>query len=434
MATLYGLPCYLKTSALSSYSSAPFGNKTLVPTNQWPDISQAFVASETEMGMPEFILYINTESPLTRTINQEMANLATAGWLDAATHTVDVQLALLNGQSGVFASVVLRCTFTSGSLVETSSEIRSVPVNPYEPAAANWYLYVLDALLVLYWAYLALGAARRVWAVVRAPGGAWDKAGMLCSYWRLLDFATVAALTSVIVLWALLVSELAALRASIAAVVADNPAAIQGGPSTVQADLFDVVERLGQVKQAAVFTLIFLTLRLFKYFAFQPRLAIMSTVFARSCGDILTHGFVFALLVVMFGVWAHFLFGPQAADWATPGGSVFSIFRFSMYDYKFIPMAQQYPFLAGVFYVAFMVLITNLVLWMFLAILFETYTEVRYESHNTPSAFEEGAAFLSTVPRDAHACWARPRNSMRAPYTHLARGVLHLPALLEGRS
>ena len=95
MATLYGLPCYLKTSALSSYSSAPFGNKTLVPTNQWPDISQAFVASETEMGMPEFILYINTESPLTRTINQEMANLATAGWLDAATHTVDVQTGAL---------------------------------------------------------------------------------------------------------------------------------------------------------------------------------------------------------------------------------------------------------------------------------------------------------------------------------------------------
>ena len=409
LAELYGLPCYLKSSSLSSYSKASYGNNTGIPPNQWALIASAFVSNETEAGVPEFVLYIDTRTGPGGNLGSTtlVANLQTAGWLDAATRSADFQLALLNGQSGVFASVVLRATFTSGSLVETTSEIRSVPVDPYSPASDYWLLYVADALLVVYWAYLAWGAGRRVWAVVRAPGGACAKLGMLCSYWRLLDLATVAAMASVIILWALLCAELAALRSDIARVVATNPDAIQSGPSTVQAELFDVVERLGQVKQAAVCTLIFLTLRLFKYFAFQPRLAIMSTVFARSCGDIVTHGFVFALLLVMFGVWAHFLFGPQAVDWATPASSVFSIFRFSMYDYKFLPMQQQYPFLAGVFYVAFMILITNLVLWMFLAIVFETYTEVRYESHNTPSAFEEGAAFFATVPRDARACWAR---------------------------
>ena len=416
LAELYGLPCYLKSSSLSSYSSKTFGNDTGIAADEWALIASAFVSNETEAGVPEFVLYIDTTTPVATARGSKalVDNLQTAGWLDAASRSAEFQLALLNGQSGVFASVVLRATFTAGSLVETTTEIRSVPVDPYSPASDYWSLYVADALLVVYWAYLAWGAGRRVWAVVRAPGGAWAKLGMLCSYWRLLDFATVAALASVIILWALLCAELAALRADIARVVATNPSAIQSGPSTVQAELFDVVERLGQVKQAAVCTLIFLTLRLFKYFAFQPRLAIMSTVFARSCGDIVTHGFVFALLLVMFGVWAHFLFGPQAVDWATPASSVFSIFRFSMYDYKFIPMQQQYPFLAGVFYVAFMILITNLVLWMFLAIVFETYTEVRYESHNTPSAFEEGAAFFATVPRDAQACWARRCGGCRA--------------------
>lgn len=41
----------------------------------------------------------------------------------------------------------------------------------------------------------------------------------------------------------------------------------------------------------------------------------------------------------------------------------------------------------------------NLVLWMFLAILLENYTEIRYESHKGPSAWEEAVAYVATLPQ-----------------------------------
>jgi len=116
-------------------------------------------------------------------------------------------------------------------------------------------------------------------------------------------------------------------------------------------------------------------------------------------------------------------------------------------------MEAQYRLLADIFYVTFMFTITNLVLWMFLAILLENYTEVRgghhgviflvtelvlwcvavrgvlataaargffalstsllphnhpivclhvqirYESHLGPSAWQEAGAYLATLPQ-----------------------------------
>lgn len=133
----------------------------------------------------------------------------------------------------------------------------------------------------------------------------------------------------------------------------------------------------------------------------------------------------------MYGVWGHFQFGTQASMWADPSMLATTVMRFAMYDYDlvsggrdqtlraplrawrcrrcavrasrhrhcrlslsamlrryppFLPhphvcavqeaMEAQYRLLADIFYVTFMFSITNLVLWMFLAILLENYTEV----------------------------------------------------------
>jgi hypothetical protein len=86
------------------------------------------------------------------------------------------------------------------------------------------------------------------------------------------------------------------------------------------------------------------------------------------------------------------LFAPQAAGWVDGGTAVLSLVQYIMYDYDYDAQAQQYPFLAAVFFVAFMLLITNLVLWMVLAIVFEEYSAVRVAAHALPSVADEAAA------------------------------------------
>jgi hypothetical protein len=45
--------------------------------------------------------------------------------------------------------------------------------------------------------------------------------------------------------------------------------------------------------------------------------------------------------------------------------------------------------MSDIFYICFMFGMTNLMLWLFLAIFFDAYTEVRAESHRGPSAIAE---------------------------------------------
>jgi hypothetical protein len=66
--------------------------------------------------------------------------------------------------------------------------------------------------------------------------------------------------------------------------------------------------------------------------------------------DALHFGFLFFLLLCMYGVWAHFMFGPQAPDWVDPGTAITSIFRYVMYDYDLIAMEQQNRAMADLFY------------------------------------------------------------------------------------
>jgi Polycystin cation channel len=59
-----------------------------------------------------------------------------------------------------------------------------------------------------------------------------------------------------------------------------------------------------------------------------------------------------------------FMFGTQAPDWNNVNEAVVSIFRYMMYDYDLYPMRATFPFMANLFFGSFMVLVTNLILWM----------------------------------------------------------------------
>jgi hypothetical protein len=93
-----------------------------------------------------------------------------------------------------------------------------------------------------------------------------------------------------------------------------------------------------------------------------------------------------------------FMFGPQAPDFANVNESIVSIFRYMMYDYDRDAMVATFPTGANVFYGSFMVLMTNLVLWMFLAIILESYTEIRARSQGAPTLYDDALAYAASLP------------------------------------
>jgi hypothetical protein len=121
----------------------------------------------------------------------------------------------------------------------------------------------------------------------------------MLNWYVIMDWATIAAMISMFATW----SDFCALTRSIRGEFAGaDPALLaQQGASLFSSTAFSgtaarVMEAQlswESVKVSATLALIFLTLRLFKYFEFQPRLAVMTEALSLACSD----GFHFAFLL-----------------------------------------------------------------------------------------------------------------------------------------
>jgi hypothetical protein len=394
IATLYNDTCY----PMDTTSVSPFGNLSLADE---AGVGSAFRPSSVHGQDPDgfggsvFQLFLNVEDDAD-TVAAYTTALQEARWLDEATKMVKVQLAVLNAQVGLFARVEFTATFTRGGRVDALTFVTSMPIEPYAGPGGG-ALYLLDVVMLGYVAYLLVGAVRRWVRAVRSHGSGWERFTKVFGFWRVLDFGAVASLLACIVTWYMYVEQVTAIRSDIAAAHA-TPATYAGGPPSLHVSLYLAMNLMDNFKMAAVWALIFLSARLFKYFTFQPRLAVMTDTLARAWDDGLHFAFLFAILLTMYGVWGYFMFGPQAPDWHSLNTSTVSVIRFMMYDYDLPAMSVTYPTMANFYCLSFMVLITNMTLWMFLAIILESYTEVRSESQGAPSVMQEAVAFAQSVP------------------------------------
>lgn len=276
--SIYGKQCH----DMSVYSAAPYGD---AETAEALGVLSAFQPASPQSsdghlppGAAEFEFYLNVENDTSVNVDLVTA-LATAGWIDASTRDVRVQLAILNGEVGMWGRVEFVAEFTRGSRVATSTRVISVWIDPY---AGRGYLYVLDVIMILYWVYLTVGTLRRLWGVLSNGSHKWwSRLANLFGYNRVLDMMTTGFLLAVIVAWGVCATRLAAIRASLADVSSPSPVAFAGGPTDLQNRINNATFSFYAFKNCAAVTLALLTLRMYKYFAFQPRLAVMTATFEK---------------------------------------------------------------------------------------------------------------------------------------------------------
>ena len=335
--SLYG-PCHTGTSRTWFGNPAAF-NTTV--SGVFINVTSAFQPTPSitnPRGSPNatgiFQYWLNVED--TRAVNQGiLRQLDTAGWLDSSTASINVEFAVLNGETGFVGRVALKALFNVGGRVETSAEITSLPIDPY-------YMYpelrVLDTLVVVWLIYLLTALLFSVASALRA--GEYAK---LLSFWFLVDCVTTFTLLAAVAQFGAVLTALSNLGldpaaapgayAAGCAACLDTYACCSVGNNILAASvLFETF------KSTVVVYLICATLRLFYYFSFQPRLAVFADAFARAFPDILHFAIVFSVVMCMFGVWGHFQFGALAPDWHTVGGSIIAVFRFMQYDYDLVIM------------------------------------------------------------------------------------------------
>ena len=155
----------------------------------------------------------------TGAITDAVGVLSAAGWVDEATVTAVVSIAVVNYDSGFWARALFTITFTRGGSVLNTAQLRSLPIDPYEQWKEG--LQFLDALLLVYGGVYVLQLARtavktcaRARKLVSYRG--WGAAlAHAFNVWFLVDITAGAAIVATFALWAVSLSSITDLRVAV---------------------------------------------------------------------------------------------------------------------------------------------------------------------------------------------------------------------------
>merc|ERR1719265_1498509 len=123
-------------------------------------------------------------------------------------------------------------------------------------------------------------------------------------------------------------------------------------------------------------------LRLFKSFAAQPRMAVVTETIRRGWQDIVHFLIIFLSVFSCLTLDAVLLFGQDLEEFATFPRALHSCFRLMFGDWDYKAMEKVGRVSAGVWFWIFMFMIVMVMFNVLLAIVIETYTNVKQSAQN----------------------------------------------------
>eukprot|EP00741_Cyanophora_paradoxa_P016025 tig00000042_g15470.t2 len=317
------------------------------------------------------------------------------GAVGGATRAVAVRVTTYNGHARSLAFTELLFTFTTGGRVRTkvASEIIRVELYSLTADKVRLALEIFVFAYVLYWlaqwVYRAARAHRR-----RRLGEEFS------SLVALVDLVDLLLFLVVIVMWI-------SIAYSIQTEVPTLKFAYTFGGESFAEDLNTVVTlfNLSQVyayrtKVYSLLTAINLFLgmtRLLRLLHFQGRMSILTRTLVRAASDLSHFALLFAVVLVSYACMGQVLYGHAVQDYSDAGSALTSLAKIMVSAREDYDQINEIDVISTVlFFWTFVILIAYILVNMFLAIIIDTYGDVRDEA---AASSESLLAELVTVSR-----------------------------------
>merc|ERR1719273_1972818 len=129
-------------------------------------------------------------------------------------------------------------------------------------------------------------------------------------------------------------------------------------------------------------------IKIFKYISFNKTMAILSGTLTESLPDL---GAVTRMIFIQFFSFAQFaylIFGTHMEQYSTLTSCIYTQFRMVLGDFDFPAMRRAHEFLGPVYFFVFIFLVFFILMNMFMAILNDTYSEVKEDVENRKEDFQ----------------------------------------------
>mmetsp|Transcript_154343 Transcript_154343/g.273740 ORF Transcript_154343/g.273740 Transcript_154343/m.273740 type:complete len:512 (+) Transcript_154343:1-1536(+) len=139
----------------------------------------------------------------------------------------------------------------------------------------------------------------------------------------------------------------------------------------------------------------FIIVRLFKSFAAQPKLALVTKTLASATPDLLHFAIVFSSVFVTFAICGIVLFGKELRAFTNASRSILTCFRVMLGDIVWEDLAAVGRLEASVWLWSFIIIVTLLMLNMILAIIMDNYEQVKMDTGYAETLVEEAIQWYS---------------------------------------
>uniref|UniRef100_UPI00358FF19E polycystin-2-like protein 1 n=1 Tax=Myxine glutinosa TaxID=7769 RepID=UPI00358FF19E len=129
-------------------------------------------------------------------------------------------------------------------------------------------------------------------------------------------------------------------------------------------------------------------LAVFKYVSFNKTMTQLSSTLARCAKDILGFAVMFFIIFFAYAQLGYLIFGIQVKDFSTFSNCIFTQFRIILGDFDFPAIENANRILGPIYFTTYVFFVFFVLLNMFLAIINDTYSEVKEDLSKKKSEFE----------------------------------------------
>ncbi|CAM9203568.1 unnamed protein product, partial [Lampetra planeri] len=143
-----------------------------------------------------------------------------------------------------------------------------------------------------------------------------------------------------------------------------------------------------QFNNVAAVIVFFSWVKLFKFINFNKTMSQLSGTMSRCAKDLVGFAIMFFIIFLAYAQLAYLVFGTQVNDFSTFQASIFTQFRIILGDFEFSEIENANPVLGPIYFTTFVFFIFFILMNMFLAIINDTYSEVKADMSQQRSELE----------------------------------------------
>lgn len=321
-------------------------------------------------------------------LQHKVMKMESEHWLDRHTRKIEIAMPVYNAEFGLHTLVTVNFFFSRGGHIWK----KIICLSNYADWHDTWYYGLYDGIWIACLIYIAVVEVFEIRRILRYSG----IAGLVTEYigfWNMIDWGSVWAGLTIISMFS----------ASIQMTMGLNEQMIEIGNLDVMKQaqqyksgchkhidlLYDTVQYIHKLKLALALYPLVIVFRLFKGFAAQPRLAIVTRTLKSSVGDLLHFLFVFCSVFFAFVISGVILFGRDYYGFVSFPRAMNTCFRLLMGEIDFDGMRTIGRVEAGFWLWCFLIIIVLLMMNMLLAIIMDHYGEVKNQAGNAETLWEE---------------------------------------------